>query len=94
MNIKDDIKPVSYVKSHIAEIIKNINDNHRPIIITQNGEAKGVFIDTESYQNMRNTISLMKLVMEAEKDIESGNVISQEEVFSSIEKKLEMSDGL
>ena len=88
MNIKDDIKPVSYVKSHIAEIIKNINENHRPIIITQNGEAKGVFIDTESYQNMRNTISLMKLVMEAENDIENGKMIPQDEVFERIEKKI------
>ena len=90
MNLKNDIKPVSYVKSHIAEIIKNINENHNPIIITQNGEAKGVFIDTESYQNMRNSISLMKLVMIAENDIEQGKTISQNEVFKKLEEKLEI----
>jgi prevent-host-death family protein len=90
MNLKNDIKPVSYVKSHIAEIIKNINENHNPIIITQNGEAKGVFIDTESYQNMRNSISLMKLVMYAENDIEKSKTVSQSDVFKEIEKKLEI----
>ena len=87
MNIKEDIKPISYVKTHTAEIIKNINENHRPIIITQNGEAKGVFIDTHSYQKMKDTISMMKLIILAESDVASGKVTPQKEVLKKLEKK-------
>ena len=87
MNIKDDIKPISYLKSHAAEILKKINTNHRPIIITQNGEAKGVFIDTESYQNLKNTISMMKLIILAENDSARGEVTPQEDVFKKLDKK-------
>jgi prevent-host-death family protein len=87
MNIKEDIKPISYVKSHAAEIIKNINDNRRPVIITQNGEAKGVFIDSESYKKMRDTISMMKLIILAENDIARGKVTPQEKVFEKLDKK-------
>lgn len=87
MNIKEDIKPISFLKSHAAEILKNINHTHRPIIITQNGEAKGVFIDTESYQKMKDTNNLMKLIILAENEIERNNVTLQDEVFDEIDNK-------
>lgn len=89
MNIKEDIKPISYIKSHAAEIIKRINDNHRPIIITQNGEAKGVFVDTASYQKMKDTINLMKLIILSENEIDNNKVIDHDKVFKKIESKFE-----
>jgi len=87
MNIKEDIKPISYIKTHAADILKKINENHRPIIITQNGEAKGVFVDTESYQKMKDTISLMKLLVLSEND--TYNLVEQDTVFDNIKNKLD-----
>jgi len=87
MNIKEDIKPISYIKTHAADILKKINENHRPIIITQNGEAKGVFVDTESYQKMKDTISLMKLLVLSEND--TDNLVEQDTVFDNIKNKLD-----
>jgi prevent-host-death family protein len=89
MNLKEDIKPISFVKSHAADIIKKINETHNPIIITQNGEAKGVFIDTDSYEKMKNTITLMKLIIQAENDIQNNDLTDQDEVFKKIDKKLD-----
>jgi len=87
MNIKEDIKPISYIKSHAADVLKYINESHRPVIITQNGEAKGVFIDSDSYQNMKNTMSLMKMLLMAEKQVSQGKTIDQEDVFKKFDKK-------
>jgi len=89
MNIKEDIKPISYVKSNAADIIKSINNTHRPIIITQNGEAKGVFLDTESYQKMKDTTNLLKLIILAENEVENNKVNEQSEVFRKIDEKFE-----
>ena len=63
MNIylSSDVKPISYIKTNAADVIEYINSNRNPIIITQHGEAKGVFLDIESYQDMINALSLMKL---------------------------------
>lgn len=87
MNIKEDIKPISYVKSHAADIIKKINETHNPVIITQNGEAKGVFIDTESYQKMKDSITLMKLIIQSENEIENNELSDHDEVFVKLDKK-------
>ncbi len=88
MNISSDIKPVSFLKSHAADILKQINDTHRPIVITQNGEPRGVLQDPESYDNMRKTIGLLKLISQGEEDIKQGNTKTQDRVFKDIEKML------
>jgi len=40
--LAEQIKPISYLKSNAADIVKNFATNPETIIITQNGEAKMV----------------------------------------------------
>ena len=88
MNISKDIKPVTYLKSRAADLLKQINETHRPVIITQNGEPKAVLQDPESYQNMRNAIGILKLISQGEEDIKNGKSKPQEDVFAEIEGAL------
>jgi prevent-host-death family protein len=88
MNIKDDIKPISYIKTNAAEMLKRVNETHNPIIITQNGEAKAVLLDTDSYQSIIDSIGILKLLAQSEKEIENNEIMDQETVFSNIEKRL------
>jgi prevent-host-death family protein len=88
MNISEDIKPITYLKSRAAELLKQINETHRPVIITQNGEPKAVLQDPKSYENMRNAIGILKLISLGEEDIRAGRVKSQEEVFDVMENML------
>ncbi|MFO7607392.1 MAG: type II toxin-antitoxin system Phd/YefM family antitoxin [Desulfurivibrionaceae bacterium] len=88
MNISSDIKPVSFLKSHAADILKQINETHRPIVITQNGEPRGVLQDPESYDNMRKAIGLLKLISQGEEDLKQGNTKTQGRVFKEIDKML------
>ena len=88
MNISTDIKPVTYLKSKAADLLKQINENHRPVIITQNGEPRAVLQDPKSYESMRNAIGILKLVSQGEEEIKNGKSKSQEEVFKNIENVL------
>jgi len=88
MNITNDIKPVTYLKSRAAALLNQINETRRPVIITQNGEPKAVLQDPESYENMRNAIGLLKLISQGEADIVSGKTKSQDKVFDEIERTL------
>jgi prevent-host-death family protein len=92
MNISSDIKPISFLKSHAADILKQINDTRRPVIITQNGEPRAVLQDPESYDNMRKAIGLLKLISLGEEDIKQGNIKTQDKVFKDIEKMLAKKD--
>jgi prevent-host-death family protein len=88
MNISKDIKPITYLKSRAADLLKQINETHRPVVITQNGEPKAVLQDPESYENMRNAIGILKLISQGEEDIKNGKFKAQKELFSEIESNL------
>ncbi|WP_225073938.1 type II toxin-antitoxin system Phd/YefM family antitoxin [Desulfuromonas sp. CSMB_57] len=88
MNITNDIKPITYLKSRAADLLKQINETHRPVIITQNGEPKAVLQDPKSYEDMRNAIGLLKLLSQGETDVRNGQVSAQDEVFAQLENLL------
>jgi len=88
MKIKEDIKPISYLKSRSADLISQINETHRPVIITQNGEPRAVIQDAESYQKTINSLNLMRILAHGEKAIQAGDTIKQEDLFKQIEEDL------
>ena len=88
MNISQDIKPVTYLKTRAADLLKQINETHRPVVITQNGEPKAILQDPKSYENMRNAIGILKLISQGENDIRSGKSQSQRKVFENIQNFL------
>ena len=52
MKLSSQIKPISYLKAHAAEIVRTLGDQSEPLIITQNGEAKAVMQDIDSYEQI------------------------------------------
>jgi prevent-host-death family protein len=90
MNITSDIKPVTYLKSRAADLLNQINETQRPVIITQNGEPRAVLQDPKSYENMRNAIGILKLLSEGEANVRDGRVKPQEDVFKYIEDRLKV----
>jgi len=88
VNIIDDIRPVTYLKSKAADLLIQINKTHRPVIITQNGEPRAVLQDPKSYENMRNAIGILKLISQGESDVHNGQTKTQEKVFNELENSL------
>ena len=83
MRYSTQIKPISYVKAHAAELLERITQEREPIIITQNGEARAVLMDVVSYeQRMEETQTLLKLLALADKEIEAGETFPIEEVMA------------
>ena len=89
MSLETDIRPISYLKSKSADLLKQVNDTRRPVVITQNGEPKGVLQDPESYENMRNAIGLLKLISQGEEAVQEGRYISQDKVFKDLKARLD-----
>jgi len=40
VNFKHDIKPISYIKTNAAEMMKYVNDNRNPIMLVYNSFCK------------------------------------------------------
>jgi prevent-host-death family protein len=83
------IKPISYVKSHVSEIVGSLSQRSEPLIITQNGEAKAVLLDYDSYERTRETLVLLKILALGNKQIEEGKVIPADQAIRRIRKRRE-----
>jgi prevent-host-death family protein len=88
INLKEDIKPISYIKTNAAEMMRYVNERKNPIVITQNGEAKAVLVDIETYQKTQDAFALLNIIKMGENDIKNGKTKPVDEVFSNLRKKI------
>jgi len=69
------IKPISYLKANTAEIVRRLSERSEPLVITQNGVAKAVLQDVESYEETQETMALLKILALGNRQIGEGKVV-------------------
>ncbi len=87
MKLSSQIKPISYLKAHAAEIVRTLGDRQEPLIITQNGEAKVVIQDINSYEQTQETVALLKILALGSRQIEAGQVQPAADVITRLRKR-------
>ncbi len=90
MKLSNQIKPISYLKAHAAEIIRKMGEQQKPMVITQNGEAKVVIQDIESYEQTQETMALLKILALGMRQIEEGKVLPAEDVIRRLRERLDI----
>ncbi|HOH50196.1 MAG TPA: type II toxin-antitoxin system Phd/YefM family antitoxin, partial [Candidatus Hydrogenedentes bacterium] len=58
-----------------ADIVRTLGEQGGPMVITQNGEAKAVLQDIQSYERMQETLALLKILALGRRQIEDGRVV-------------------
>jgi prevent-host-death family protein len=84
MRYSTQIKPISYVKAHAAELLDRITEEREPIIITQNGEARAVLMDVYSYEEMQESMALMQILAIGDKQVKRGKTYPLNDVIRDI----------
>ena len=87
MKFSTQVKPISYLKSHAAEIVKDISESGEPMLITQNGEAKLVVMDVKSYERQEETLALLKILAMGDRDIEQGRFRDANDLFAEMDSE-------
>lgn len=87
MKLSDQIKPISYLKAHAAEVVRNLTTNMQPMVITQNGEAKAVIQDIKSYEQTQETMALLKMLALGQRQVDEGKVQLASDVVAKIRNR-------
>lgn len=85
MKYATQIKPISYLKNHAAEIATTLEQTREPLLITQNGEARLVVMDVDSWEQQEQTMALLKLLALGNRQIEDGHYKSADAVLASLD---------
>jgi len=88
MKFSEAIKPISYLKTHASEVIRDVSDNQKTMVITHNGEAKVVLQDVKVYEQTQEAISLLKILAMSGKNLQKSNYKTLDKTFKDVRKKI------
>ncbi|SAL76745.1 Phd_YefM [Caballeronia peredens] len=86
------VRPISYLKRDAAAIVKELSETREPLLITQNGEAKLVVQDAQSYEDLQQTVALLKILALGQRDIQAGNYRNIDDFFAELDAEDEAED--
>jgi len=93
MKLSESVKPISYLKSHTAEVLRNISESQLTMVITQHGEAKAVLQDITSYEQTQESLALLKMLALSSKSIQEGRSKPVKKAFADIRKQVRKQAG-
>jgi prevent-host-death family protein len=88
MKLSQDLKPVSYFKNNMAEVIRNLNKNQGTMILTQNGEAKAALMDIKAYEDLQETLAMLELIAQGNKNLIEQRYRPAERVLKEFEERI------
>lgn len=89
MKYSETIKPISYLKAHASELIKDVSRNKKTLIITHNGEAKVIVQDVKVYEKTQESIALLKILALSGKEVKQGNYKTLKTSLKDVRKKID-----
>lgn len=89
MKLSQDLKPVSYFKNNMAKVIRKLNESRGTMIITQNGEARAAIIDIKAYEDLQETLSMLEMIAQGNRNLTEGRYRPAEQVLQEFEERIE-----
>jgi len=89
MSLAKQIKPISYLKASTAEAVRTVRETGEPLFITQNGEARIVVQDINSYEETQETLALLKILALGEAEINRGETVSLHKATDRLRQRID-----
>ncbi|MDD5308361.1 MAG: type II toxin-antitoxin system Phd/YefM family antitoxin [Deltaproteobacteria bacterium] len=82
MRLGRSVKSITYLKTHTADVVRDVAEDGRPLVITQNGEACAVVMDVATFDRWREAMTLLKLLSLSEAEASAGRTATDDEAFA------------
>jgi prevent-host-death family protein len=89
MKFSESIKPISYLKTHASEVIRDVSENKKTMVITHNGKAKVILQDVKVYEQTQEALALLKILAMSTKNLKNKKYKSLDKTFKDVRKKIE-----
>lgn len=81
MRLGESVKSITYLKNNTAEVVRDVARDGRPLVVTQNGEARAVVLDVATYDRWREAITMLKLLSLGEAEAAAGRIVPATRAF-------------
>lgn len=88
MKLSASVKPISHLKAHASQLIRELAGNQGTLIITHNGQAKVVVQDIHAYERTQETLALLKILTRSQHNVKRGKAKSLDSAFASLKHRI------
>jgi prevent-host-death family protein len=88
MKLSESVKPISYLKSHTAEALRDVSTAGRTMVITQHGEAKAVLQDITSFEQTQESLALLKILAQSSVSVQKGRSKPVKQAFADVRRRV------
>ena len=88
MKLSEAVVPISYAKTHTARIVANIVREQKPVIITQNGHARVIIQDLHSYEQIQDSLAMLKILAQGQDDVRAKRIKPLKQSFAGVRQKI------
>lgn len=88
MKYSEAIKPISYLRAHASEVVRDVSENKKTMIITHNGEAKVILQDVKVYEKNQEAVALLKILALSGKNLQRGKYKTLNRTMKEIRKRI------
>lgn len=75
-------------KSDASRLLREIHDGAGALVLTQDGRASAVVQDYDAYRRQQQAILMLKLLVQAETDVQNGRLSDQRAVFAAARERV------
>ena len=84
-----DIRPITQLKTSAADLIREVADDGRTLVITQHGEARAVLMGAVQYDEWRQAFALLTMLGRSKAEHRAGHSHTTDAVFDRLETLVE-----
>lgn len=88
MKYSHAIKPISYLKAHASEVVRDITEKQDTMIITHHGEAKVVMQDIRVFEQNQESMAMLKILAQSKKGLQQGKVKRASQAFADLSERI------
>ena len=87
VRIQDDLVPIGEFKTHASKIMRRLQAEGRPIVITQRGKATGVLVTPEDFDRLTGRERFIAAVEQGLAESEAGLGMSSDDLAEHFERR-------
>lgn len=82
--LPENTQPASALEERAADLLRQVRETRRPVVLTESGRSTAVLVDLETYQGLLDEVALLRDIHRGLADAEAGRVTPHEEAMVSL----------
>lgn len=88
MQLSTAVRPISWIKENAAQMLKDLEETGKPFVITQKGMAKAVVMDIQRYDELQESLAMLKLLGLTSEEVKTGVTRPADDVFAELQHEI------